>query len=131
MIPVMIPKLSFIVFAIGARQLVVQLAQLMMVSLPSRIEWLTLNTTVLRSPVAGADITTLFAPAVICASAFALSVKKPVLSITTSTSCCAHGIWAGSFCAYIFTSWPFTTIEFSVDVTSCPKRPWALSYFNK
>src|ERR1700712_4086383 len=97
MIAVTMPKLSFITFAIGARQLVVQDAQEIIVSLPSRIVWLTLNTTVLRSPVAGAEITTLLAPAFRWAAAFALSVKKPVLSITTSTSCCPQGICAGSF----------------------------------
>ena len=84
-IAVTIPNWSFNTLAIGARQLVVQLAQLMIVSVPSKILWLTLKTTVFNSPVAGAEITTLFAPAVIWASALALSVKKPVLSITTST----------------------------------------------
>jgi antitoxin component of MazEF toxin-antitoxin module len=111
-------------FAIGARQFVVQEAQEIIVSLPSRISWFTLKTTVFKSPVAGAEITTLLAPAFKCASAFALSVKKPVLSITTSTPWSPQGICEGSFCAYIFTSSPFTMMEFSVLFTSWSKRPW-------
>ena len=51
-------------------------AQLMMVSEPSRISWLTLNTMVLRSPVAGAEITTLFAPAVMWACGLVFIGKK-------------------------------------------------------
>src|SRR5215211_3294889 len=129
--PILILYLSFNTFAIGARQLVVQEAQLITVSEPSSISWFTLNTTVFNSPVAGADITTRFAPAFICASAFALSVKNPVHSNTTSTWCCPHGICAGSFCAYIFISLPFTIIAFSVAFTSSLNRPCAESYFNK
>src|SRR6478735_2406025 len=94
------PNESSNTLAIGARQLVVQDAQLITVSLPSRMLWFTLNTIVFRSPVAGAEITTRFAPAVRCDSAFALSVKKPVHSKTTSTSCCPQGISAGFFCRY-------------------------------
>src|SRR5678816_436125 len=81
-------------WAIGARQFVVQDAQLMIVSEPSRILWLTLNTIVLRSPVAGAEITTLFAPAVMWAWDLSLSAKNPVHSRTTSTSWDFHGISA-------------------------------------
>src|SRR5271165_2126125 len=61
--PETMPYFSSSTWAIGARQLVVQDAQLMMVSLPSRILWLTLKTIVLRSPVAGAEMTTRLAPA--------------------------------------------------------------------
>src|ERR1700754_1873539 len=125
------PYFSSSTWAIGARQLVVQDAQLIIVSVPSRILWLTLNTIVLSSPVAGDEITTRFAPAVRRAAALSLSVKKPVHSRTTCTSCCFQGISAGLFWAYIFTSLPLTTIEFSVDVTFSSKRPCALSYFSR
>ena len=81
----MIPNWSSNTFAIGAKQLVVHDAQLITVSDPSRISWLVLKTIVLRSPVAGAEITTFLAPAVIWAAAFSLSVKNPVHSRTTST----------------------------------------------
>src|SRR5215510_7689473 len=101
--PFTIPNFSSSTCAIGAKQLVVQDAQEMIVSLPSSMLWFTLNTTVFRSPVAGAEITTLFAPAVICAVALSLSVKNPVHSNTTSTSCDFQGISAGFFCAYILT----------------------------
>src|SRR6202012_3221343 len=104
------PYLSFSTFAIGARQLVVQEAQLITVSLPSSMSWFTLNTMVFISPVAGADITTRLAPALMWFSAFSLSVKKPVHSSTTSTSWLPHGICDGSFWAYIFISLPFTVI---------------------
>jgi len=76
----------------GAKQFVVQDAPEITVSVPSKISWLVLNTTVFISPVAGAEITTLFAPALICNSAFSLSVKKPVDSMTTSTLCAPQGI---------------------------------------
>jgi len=86
-----------------------------------------LNTIVLRSPVAGAEITTFLAPAVMCAAALSLSVKKPVHSNTTSTSWAPQGICAGSLCAYIFTSVPFTMMELAVAVTCSSKRPCAVS----
>ena len=72
--------------------MVVHDAQEIMVSEPSKMLWFTLNTTVFRSPVAGAEMTTRFAPALRCASALSLSVKKPVDSITTSTLWAPQGI---------------------------------------
>jgi len=53
--------------AIGARQLVVQEAAEMIVSSAFRMPSLTLYTTVGRSSPAGAEMTTFFAPAVMCA----------------------------------------------------------------
>ena len=61
--PLSTPKASSNTFTIGAKQLVVQDALLMIVSVPSRMLSLTPKTTVLQSPVAGAEITTFFAPA--------------------------------------------------------------------
>ncbi len=80
----------------------VQDAQLMMVSLPSRIWWLTLKTMVLSSPVAGAEMTTRLAPAFRWASAFSLSVKKPVHSRTTSTLMFFPGNFGGVLLSVYF-----------------------------
>ena len=66
----------------GAKQFVVQDAALITVSLPSNVSSLTLYTIVFKSPLAGAEIITLLAPALICASAFSLSVNLPVHSNT-------------------------------------------------
>ncbi|MNW44296.1 hypothetical protein D3C74_215240 [compost metagenome] len=46
----------------GARLTVVQEAPEMTVSVPSSVSWFTLYTMVFMSTVAGAEITTLFAP---------------------------------------------------------------------
>ena len=53
--------------AIGARQFVVQEAAEMIVSDAFNVSWFVLNTIVGRSFPAGAEITTLRAPALICA----------------------------------------------------------------
>jgi hypothetical protein len=74
MIPLMIGLQSFRALAIGAKQLVVQEAAEITVSSGFRVLWLTLYTMVGRSLPAGAEITTLRAPAVICAEAFSLEV---------------------------------------------------------
>ena len=49
-------------------------------------QWSFTKTLVFKSRVGGADITSFFAPAFICADALSLSAKKPVHSKTTSTS---------------------------------------------
>ena len=51
---------------------------------------------VMSSPLAGAEMMTLLAPAAICFAALALSVKMPVLSMTTSTPSSPQGSCAGS-----------------------------------
>ena len=122
------PKESSSTFAIGARQFVVQLAQLITVSEPSRALWLTLNTIVLRSPVAGADITTRFAPAVRCASAFCFICKKTGAFKHNVYIVLSPGNISRVFFEHILTSSPFTVIELSPAATSALKRPWALSY---
>ena len=67
----------------GARQLVVQLALETMLCLPaSYFSWLTPMTTVMSSPLAGAEMMTFLAPAARCPLAFSASVKRPVDSIT-------------------------------------------------
>ena len=65
---------SFSALAMGARQLVVQEAAEMMVSSLVRVVWFTLYTMVGRSLPAGAEMTTFFAPASMCACALALLV---------------------------------------------------------
>ena len=70
----------------GARQFVVQLAlEMMLCFLGSYLSWLTPITTVMSSPLAGAEMITFFAPAVRCPLAFSASVNRPVHSMTIST----------------------------------------------
>jgi hypothetical protein len=85
----------FNVSAIGAKQFVVQEAAEITVSSFVNVPSFTLYTIVGRSFPAGAEITTFLAPALMCASAFALDVKKPVHSSTTSTSRSPHGNSSG------------------------------------
>ena len=83
--------------AIGARQLVVQDALLMMwCLLGSYAESLTPRTTVKSSFFAGAETMTFCAPASMCALALVASVKKPVDSMTTSAPSSFHGSEPGS-----------------------------------
>ena len=86
------PKLSCSTFAIGARQFVVQDALLMTVICGVMTSWFTPYTTVASTPSAGAEISTLRAPAPsISALADSLLVKRPVHSSATSTP------WYGTF----------------------------------
>ena len=71
-------------FKTGAKQLVVQLAALMIDSVPSNILSLTPYTIVFKFPFAGAEIITCLAPALICASLFSSLVNNPVHSKTKS-----------------------------------------------
>ena len=63
MIPDLMVARSFRALAMGARQFVVQEAAEMMVSEAFSVSWFTLYTIVGRSFPAGAEITTLLAPA--------------------------------------------------------------------
>ena len=65
MIPDWIGAYLFNASAIGAKQFVVQEAAEIIVSSAFNVSWLVLNTTVGRSLPAGAEITTLRAPALI------------------------------------------------------------------
>jgi hypothetical protein len=117
--PRSIPKLSKITLAGRARPFVVQLALLTMwcCSL-SYARSFTPRTSVMSSPLAGAEMITFRAPAVRCAAAFSASVKIPVDSITMSTPRSPHGRAAGSFSLKALISWPSTVIVPSPDVTS-------------
>ncbi len=79
---------------------------------------LTPITTVMSSPVAGAEITTFFAPASRCLAAASRLVKIPVDSITTSTPRSFHGNVAGSRTANPLNGLPSTTMSSSVEETS-------------
>ena len=68
----------------------------------------------MSSSVAGAEITTFFAPAVMCLLASAALVKIPVDSTTTSTPNLPQGIFAGSRSGVTAIVLPATVIEFSV-----------------
>ena len=60
-----------------------QLAFEMMLCLPaSYLSWLTPMTTVMSSSLAGAEMMTFFAPAVMWPLAFSASVNRPVHSMT-------------------------------------------------
>ncbi len=104
-----IPKLSSRTLANGAKQFVVHEAALMMCSSPVNVLSLTLNTIVLTFPVAGALITTFFAPASRCQPAFTSSVNSPVHSKTTSTPSLAQGNAFGSFSLKIGMCFPANT----------------------
>src|SRR4051812_7207184 len=95
--PCLMPTASWATFANGARQFVVHDA-LEMTSCLSLSYWssLTPSTIVRSGSVAGAEITTFFAPASRCFAASSRLVKKPVDSSTTSTPRSLHGRFAGS-----------------------------------
>src|SRR5271154_1697044 len=75
----------------------------------------------------GAEMTTFFAPAAICAEALALLVKRPVHSSTKSTPSSPQGSLEGSRCATTRMRSPFTTIESPSTCTSPRKRPCTVS----
>ena len=80
------PTASLTTFAAGARQFVVHEAfEMTWCWSRSYLSKLTPSTTVMSSPLAGAEMMTFFAPASRCFAASSRLVKKPVDSITTST----------------------------------------------
>ena len=95
--PFSISKLSLSTFARGARQLVVHdPLEMMLWPAGSYFSSFTPSTTVKSASLPGALMITFFAPAVRCFEAPALSVKKPVHSITKSTSISFQGSFSGS-----------------------------------
>src|SRR6185369_7201490 len=81
--PFLMPHPSLSTLATGARQLVVQDAFDTMWCLAwSYFSWFTPITVVRSSPLAGAEMITFFAPAVMWALALSASVKRPVDSMT-------------------------------------------------
>ena len=79
-------------------------------------------------PLAGAEISTFFAPPCTCSDAFSWLAKKPVHSMTTSTPRSFHGSFAGSRSASTRMRSPLTTMWSPSTETSPGKRPWAVSY---
>src|SRR5699024_9447419 len=125
------PNSSFNTLATGANELVVHEAPETTSSEPSKVSWLVLYTIVFKSPLAGAEINTFLAPALMCASAFSFSVNKPVHSNTTSISKSPQGSLLGSGSENDLTSNPLTRKPSSSTSTSPVKRPCVVSYFNK
>src|SRR3989339_521419 len=88
----LMPKLRLTQSVTGAKQLVVQEALEIILSLFFIFSSFTPITNVFISfPFGGADMITFFAPAKRCAEAASLVRKKPVDSITTSTFKSFHG----------------------------------------
>src|ERR1700690_468319 len=117
----------------GARQFVVQEAlETMWFLAGSYLPSFTPMTTVRQSPLAGAEMMTFFAPAVMWPWAFSTSVNKPVDSITRSTPSAFHGSSAGDLALTTLMSLPLTMRMSSsglsaadfFDPTSPLNRPW-------
>src|SRR6266478_3838491 len=90
--PCAMPNLSFKTFAMGARQLVVQLALETILSFAgSKTSSLTPIQIVASGSLAGALISTRLAPAFKCSSALSRLVNNPVDSSTTSIPSSSHG----------------------------------------
>src|SRR2546430_337998 len=85
----------------------------------------------MSSPLAGAEITTFLAPAVRCLAAASRSVKRPVLSSTSSTPKSFHGSFSGSLMADTLIGLPFTTIASPFASTLPPNRPCTESYLSR
>ena len=106
--PCAMPNLSCKTFAMGARQLVVQLG-VGNDHVFRRVEDVVVDTDTNRHVriFAGALISTRFAPALLkCSSALSRLVKNPVDSSTTSMSSFFHGRFAGSRSFKILILWP-------------------------
>ena len=97
----------------------------------SYFSWLTPMTIVRSSFLAGAEMMTFLAPAVMWALAFSASVKRPVDSMTYSTSSDFQGSWAGSFMARTLTVRPATRMVSPSAVTSSERLPRMESYFRR
>src|SRR3954469_3535995 len=130
--PFLIPKLSWSTFAIGARQFVVHDAfEMMWCVFGSYLSSLTPSTTEKSGFLAGAVMTTFFAPAAICLAAESRSVKRPVDSKTTSTPRSFHGSCAGSRIDSTLNSSPSTAM-LSCRASTCACRlPSTESYLSK
>ena len=108
-------------------------------------------TTVRQSPLAGAEMMTFFAPAVMWPCDFSTAVKRPVHSMTRSTPSAFHGSSAGDLALTTFMSLPLTTrmsgsassaflpaalalatASGEVLLSTLPlKRPWMESYLSR
>ena len=105
--------------------------EMMLCEAGSYFSWLTPITMVMSSSVAGAEMITFFAPAVMCFCASAALVKIPVDSITTSAPTAFQGRFAGSRSAKTLIVFPPTVSVSAVCETSKPRRPKIESYFKR
>jgi hypothetical protein len=122
--PCLIPSASWSTFATGARQFVVQDAfETMWCVSGSYVSKLTPRATVTSGSFAGAETITFLAPASRCFSASARARKRPVDSITTSTSRSAHGSRAGSGSPGVTIVRPSTTSAPSTTSTRASSAP--------
>src|SRR6266536_2421138 len=130
--PRSMPKASSSTLAIGTTELVVQDALEMTSWLAgSYLPSLTPITMVTSSPLAGAEMITLRAPASRCWAALSRSVKRPVDSITMSTPRSPQPSLEGSRSAEALIGLPSTLIEDSSKVTSPSSRPKVESYSSR
>ena len=99
---------------------------------PADLPWgkLTPQTNMGVSSFDGADITTFFAPAAMCACDFSFVRNRPVDSTIYSAPILPQGRSAGLRAAKTGISRPLTTMLWSVLFTSAAKRPCMVSYFN-
>ena len=82
-------------------------------------------------PLAGAEITTFLAPAVMCWPAPSSSTKRPVDSSTMSMPMSPHGSFLGSRSARAVMRWP-STVRLSSSYSTVPgKRPCTESYLSR
>src|SRR6516165_6464551 len=130
--PRTIPKLSCSTLAIGATQFVVHDAlEMMSCRAGSYASSFTPSTIVTSSPVAGAEMTTLLAPASRCLRASAALVNRPVDSTTTSTPSSRHGSPAGSRSASILIVCDPARMASPSTVTSTSSGPSRVSYLSR
>ncbi|MDT4881239.1 hypothetical protein FQZ97_1170770 [compost metagenome] len=112
----------------GARQLVVQEALEITVSVDFSTCWFTPYTMVASTSLPpGAEMMTFLAPPFRWAEAFSLVVKKPVHSSTTSTPRSPHGISAGLRWANTRITSPLTIMLSPSTVTVPGNLPCAVS----
>ena len=126
--PFSMPYFSWMIFANGARQLVVHDAFETIVC-PAYSASLTPITNIGASPD-GAEITTFLAPPFMWSPAFSSEVKTPVDSTTKSAPAAPHGIAAGSFSADTATFWPSTEMPPSTTSTVPGNLPCVESYLS-
>jgi hypothetical protein len=130
--PRWIPNVSCSTFAIGATQFVVQEAfDTILCASGSYSSSLTPITSVMSGSVAGAEMTTRFAPASRCCCAPSRLVKKPVDSSTTSTPRSPHGRFFGSRSESTLNSSPAAVIVPSPAETPPSSRPSTESYSSR
>merc|ERR1719473_137839 len=128
--PSLMPKLSLITLASGARQLVVHDAlEMTCIVLGSYFSSLTPMTNMGASGD-GAEMTTFLAPPSMCFDAASTLVKTPVASTTKSTSFAPHGMSLGSRHSYVATFLPSTKKPSSEPSTSTDTWPCTESYLN-